>query len=79
MTWSFTAASEELMTSSCMLYSDLSTWDVREMSFANVEGENFGYYYQKDVLGRELFFNPCRMLNFDGAYEVPADDSADLG
>jgi hypothetical protein len=54
------------MASSCLIYSDLSTWDLREMSFdPNV---NPGYYY--DYNGSdELFFNPCRQIDFDATYD----------
>ena len=66
---SFTSTNtEDLITSSCLLYSDLSTWDLRDMSFENT-GADAGYYF--DYIGNnELFFNPCRQLNFDLTYKT---------
>lgn len=60
--------SNDLMTSSCLLYSDLSTWDLRDMSFDN----NEGYYYAYDYMD-EIVFNPCRQIDFAASYEYKGD------
>jgi hypothetical protein len=55
-------STEDLVTSSCLMYADLSTWDLRDMSYANT-GDAAGYYYDV-VEGNKIYFNPCRQLNF---------------
>lgn len=67
------ATAEELATSSCLLFSDLTTWDIREMSFANTlnadgtTNADAGYYYVKED-NDKLIFNPCKYLNFGLTY-----------
>ena len=62
---------EDLITSSCLLYSDLSTWDLRDMSFDNT-GDAAGYYYVYSGFD-EVYFNPCRQLNYDLTYNTALD------
>lgn len=37
--------------------------------------ENSGYYYATDSSYNELFFNPCRQLDFNTESYVAIDDS----
>jgi hypothetical protein len=71
-----TTNTEDLITSSCLLYSDLSTWDLRDMSFDNT-GDKAGYYYDNNVFN-ELYFNPCRQLNFDLTYDTALDANVNV-
>jgi hypothetical protein len=50
------------------MYTDLSTWDLRDMSF-NPRGEeaNPGYYFAYNGLD-EIYFNPCRQIDFNIRY-----------
>jgi len=80
-TWrtSFTSTNtEDLITSSCLLYSDLSTWDLRDMSFENT-GDKAGYYSITELgTWNILYFNPCRPLNFDLTYNQDLYDNANV-
>ena len=49
---------DDLVTSSCLVYADLSTWDLRGMSYENKGDVNTGYYFASDSNGK-LIFNPC--------------------
>jgi hypothetical protein len=60
----------DLMATSCLLYSDLSTWNLRDMSFDPLV--NPGYYYAYNG-NDEMIFNPCRQINFQADYEYNPD------
>lgn len=58
------------------MYADLSTWDLRDMSYANT-GDAAGYYYAADG-AKKLYFNPCRPLNFGEDVTYITDPNASL-
>lgn len=60
-TESFTAErADDLVTIACLCYDELSTWDLRPMSFPDHSG-----YYLATEGAKEVYFNPCNYLNFD--------------
>jgi hypothetical protein len=64
---------DDLVTMACLCYDDLSTWDLRPMSFP----DDSGYYtvYEGDSntwTYQEVYFNPCHYLNFSAVF--PEDD-----
>jgi len=75
-----TEVTDDLVTSACLCYDDLSTWDLRPMSFA----EGAGYYTVYEGTSgtadyRELYFNPCRYLDFAAVFPDDAALTAAIG
>jgi len=53
-----------MATSSCLIYDDFSTWDLRELSKDCASA--LPYYGQDDASGHQhLAFNPCNYVDFD--------------
>ena len=75
-----TDAGSDLITLACLCYDDLSSWDLRPMSFP----ENSGYYTVTDgALAdgnyQEVVFNPCHYLNFSAVFPNDPSLSALIG
>ena len=65
----FGSMSKDSVEAACLIYDDLTTWDLRPMSFREIEdgetnpGEYF--FYENDETSTGLGFNPCAYINWD--------------
>lgn len=69
-----TTVTDDLVTTACLCYDYLSTWDLRPMSFP----DKSGYYFAQDFSGDQITFNPCEFLAFDHDFEAFEATNSDI-